>query len=160
VQRVRWIAAVEDHLAARERPSPRDCQDAAELGLGQVSEQLPLVHGRKCDGRDTRNVTRVRRAAASGRGPGLVGMAPPGKEQVMRRRPFRVRRWLVLAAAVSALVFASGAQARYYAGEDGVTGVKSAPVATKGAGFDWGYAMVGVGAGLVIAIVGVGLLQL
>ena len=87
----------------------------------------------------------------------------------MRRKAFRIRRWLVLAVAVSALALASGAQAALYGGEDqgrasggydGLVNTKSAPVASTGTGFDWGYAMVGVGAGLVITISGVGLVQL
>jgi hypothetical protein len=86
----------------------------------------------------------------------------------MRRKAFRIRRWLVLAVAVSALVLASGAQARVYGGEDqgrtsggydGLVNTKSAPAVT-GAGFDWGYAMVGVGVGLVAAISAVGFVQL
>ena len=86
----------------------------------------------------------------------------------MRRRVFRIRRWLVLAIAISALVLASGPQARVYGGEDqgrasggydGLVSTKGAQDVSTGAGFDWGYAMVGVGAGLVLAISGLGLLQ-
>jgi hypothetical protein len=87
----------------------------------------------------------------------------------MRRRAFRIRRWLLLAVAVSALAISSTAQARFYSGEDQgrvsggnavVVSTKSAPVAGPGAGFDWGYALVGVGTVLLVGITGVGLVQL
>lgn len=87
----------------------------------------------------------------------------------MRRRAFRIRRWLALAVALSAFVIVSGAQARLYGGEDqgrasGGSGriviTKSAPTVSTGSGIDWGYAMAGVGVGLVVAISGVGLVQL
>ena len=85
----------------------------------------------------------------------------------MRRKAFRIRRWLLLAVAISALALASGAQGRVYGGEDqgrasgGYGGLvtKSTQVTSAGPGFDWGFAMVGVGAALVIAISGVGLVQ-
>ena len=86
----------------------------------------------------------------------------------MRRKAFRIRRWLVLAVAISALALASGAQGRVYSGEDqgrasgGYGGLvsKSTQVTNAGPGFDWGYAMVGVGVALVIAVSSVGLVQL
>jgi hypothetical protein len=91
------------------------------------------------------------------------------KEQVVRRRVLRIRKWLVLAVALLALATATSAQAQLYGGDgqgraSGGTSdfvrMKSAPVARTAAAFDWGYVMAGAGAvGLVVAISGVALLQ-
>jgi hypothetical protein len=80
----------------------------------------------------------------------------------MRRKVFRMRRWLALSAVVSvlALVMASGAQALRPADDVGLVSTKSAPVATTGNGFNWGDAAIGVGVGLGIALSGAGLVQL
>jgi len=78
----------------------------------------------------------------------------------MRRRPLRIRRWLVLAVAVAALGFATGAQAALYGGDDGIAGAKSQAVVTTGGGFDWADAAVGIGIGLGIALGGVAAVQL
>lgn len=77
----------------------------------------------------------------------------------MRRRPFRIRKWLVLAVAVAALGFATSAQAVLYGGEDGIVGAKPL-VVTTGGGFDWADAAVGIGIGLGIALGGIAAVQL
>ncbi len=77
----------------------------------------------------------------------------------MRRRPFRIRKWLVLAVAVAALGFATSAQAVLYGGEDGIVGAKPL-VVTTGGGFDWADATVGIGIGLGIALGGIAAVQL
>lgn len=77
----------------------------------------------------------------------------------MRRRPFRIRKWLVLAVAVAALGFATSAQAVLYGGEDGIVGAKPLVVTTSG-GFDWADATVGIGIGLGIALGGIAAVQL
>jgi hypothetical protein len=59
-----------------------------------------------------------------------------------------------------ALVASSGAQARLYAGDQGVAGTRSAPVATTGNGFNWGDAAIGLGVGLGLALSAAGLVQL
>jgi len=77
----------------------------------------------------------------------------------MRLRRFRIRRWLVLAAAVTALSFVTSAQAMLYGGDDGIAGAKaSQPVATGG-GFDWADATVGVGVGIVVVLSALVLVQ-
>ena len=91
------------------------------------------------------------------------------EEQDVRRRVFRIRRWLLLAVAVLALGLASAAPAQVYGGEgqgrvSGGSGdfvrTTGSPVARTADGFDWGYVTMGIGVGLAAAISGLGLVQL
>jgi hypothetical protein len=77
----------------------------------------------------------------------------------MRRRVFRIRKWLLPAVAVAALAFAPGAHAVLYAGDDGIVGAKPL-VVTTGGGFDWADAAAGVGVGVGVALGCVGVVQL
>jgi hypothetical protein len=65
---VRRIALVEDDLATAERPAARDRQHPPNLGVGDVSEELPahVLSLLPCRGLDTRIVARANDAAAAG----------------------------------------------------------------------------------------------
>ncbi len=76
----------------------------------------------------------------------------------MRRRRYRIRKWLVVAAAAGALVIPAAAQARPLSGNEFAYGnggqqpvlvSPKPPTVTTTGGFDWADA--GVGAGIAVA---------
>ena len=70
----------------------------------------------------------------------------------MRLNRLKTRIWLAVAVAIASLGVVSSASAMLYTGDlDGP--VKTAPpAAAPGGGFEWGYALAGVGIALVLVV--------
>jgi len=79
----------------------------------------------------------------------------------MKRRHFRIRRWLVLAVALVALALPAASQARLVLYEDGGAAPpkQSQPVTVTTGGFQWGDALIGAGVALGIVLSGVVIVQ-
>jgi hypothetical protein len=79
----------------------------------------------------------------------------------MRRRHFRIRRWLAVAAALVALSFASSASAMpvFDTGGGSATYSQTAPASESSGGFDWADAAIGAGVALGAALSGAGIVR-
>ena len=72
----------------------------------------------------------------------------------MKRKPNRIRRWLVLAGGVAVLALPAGANAMLVDEAAGGAQQPQAPVVVTTGGFDWSDALVGAGVALGIVLSG------
>jgi hypothetical protein len=159
VQRVGRIAAVEDHLVAAEAAPLRDRNEAPELRLGQIVEELASKHRElKCDGRDTPCVKRVQHtqeALPPGRLTVMTGTTgtPSGGGREMYRDPLMIKIWLTMAIATGWLLLTQPASAMSKVTDDGgATVTPPTPLVASSDGFNWADATIGAAVALAVTL--------
>ena len=70
----------------------------------------------------------------------------------MRLNHLKTRIWLAIAVAIASLGVVSSASAMLYTGDLNGPATTAPPAAAPGRGFDWGYALVGVGIALLLVV--------